>query len=149
MQIGLETSILSLPLENIQNIEFPNSLPFTVIETAIVLNVNYLIVLIIYDLINNPLLVPVNLDTVQLFTKHKLNLISLLIYGAGHSYEPPGLKLAYSHRFSSLLSWLVKSYFNMFPLETNNYLYYPILLHGFKVFLVPLIKVLSLKTKWI
>ena len=68
MQIGLETSILSLPLENIQNIEFPNSLPFTVIETAIVLNVNYLIVLIIYDLINNPLLVPVNLDTVQLLT---------------------------------------------------------------------------------
>ena len=68
MQIGLLISMLSLTLVKIQNIELPKSLPFTYIDTAIVLNVTCASVFIIYDLINKPLLVPVSLLKVQLLT---------------------------------------------------------------------------------
>lgn len=59
--------------------------------------------------------------------------------------EPPGLKLAYSHKFSSLLSALVKFYCKLFPLI--KLCLKATILSRVEVLIVPDIEVFPLETK--
>lgn len=131
--------------------ELPKSLPFILMETAIVLRLKVFIVFIIYERISRPLVVPVSLEVVQLLTMYNMKIWDITYLRRGTFIRPTRIKVSIFPHMLIITVLIGKILFkhiaSVYIINHTNII--DVLPNIFKILDIPFIIVFSLNSQWI